>query len=131
MIKIVKIFLVTLFCIQAAGGADNIFIKYDQLNESIELFKLFHDISDGYFVDVGGYNPLTISNTLYLYTKGWTGINIEASPYRFKKFVYNRKADLNLNIGIGQDLGFVSFYNAEGVEGRSTINPGVYETLKK
>lgn len=89
-------------------------MKYDQFNESIELFKFFHDLHDGYFVDIGGFDPMTFSNTLSLYCRGWVGINVEASPVRYGRFLLARQQDLNLNVAVGQNLTFLTLYDSIG-----------------
>lgn len=42
--------------------------------------KYFFDVYNGFYVDIGAYDPIFASNTLNLYTMGWDGINIEANP---------------------------------------------------
>lgn len=106
-------------------------MKYDQFNESIELFKFFHDLHDGYFVDIGGFDPMTFSNTLSLYCRGWVGINVEASPVRYGRFLLARQQDLNLNVAVGQNLTFLTLYDSIGGEASATVNPDVKDTLVK
>lgn len=47
---------------------------------------------NGYYVDIGAFDGVTISNTLYLEQQlGWTGLNVEANPHTFKSLVAARK----------------------------------------
>lgn len=78
------------------------------------LFKFFHDLTDGYFVDIGAYDPISFSNTLYLYTKGWNGINMEASNSRYHNFLALRPEDQNLNYAIAKNLSYVTLYDVPG-----------------
>ena len=48
--------------------------------------KYFFDVENAFYVDVGAYDPIFASNTLNLYTMGWGGINIDASPERMGRF---------------------------------------------
>lgn len=52
-------------------------------------------------MDVGAYDSIYASNTLNLYTKGWGGINIDASPSRLQRFFLLRPDQTNLNYAIG------------------------------
>lgn len=65
----------------------------DEFGETSIIYKFFYDVNDGYFVDIGAYDPISISNTLPLYIKGWRGINIEASPERYNNFLALRPED--------------------------------------
>jgi hypothetical protein len=55
------------------------------------LFK--HKKEPGFFLDIGAYDAIDISNTLF-YKKflNWSGICIEPLPGRFKLLKENRKA---------------------------------------
>lgn len=41
--------------------------------------KYYLGIGDGFYVDIGSYDAIFLSNTLNLYTQKWGGINIDAS----------------------------------------------------
>lgn len=103
-------------------GSTRYFIRYDQFGETPELFKYFYDVGFGYYVDIGAYDPMVLSNSMFLYTQGWTGINMEASPQRLKKFFYSRPRDINLNFGISTNMTYATFYDAV-TEVLSTFNP--------
>ena len=64
----------------------------------------------GFFVDVGAHHPYRFSNTLHFYQKGWRGINIEPTPGAIKAFNTFRSKDINLNIGISDHQGKLTFY---------------------
>ena len=51
--------------------------SYAQEYEDIILYAIIGDVSDGFYIDVGAYDPVDISVTKYFYDKGWHGINIE------------------------------------------------------
>lgn len=68
---------------------------------------------------------MTFSNTLYFYSKGWTGINVEPSPFRWNNLQALRSLDVNLNLGIGDKMGYTTLYDVVGAEPMSTINPAV------
>lgn len=65
----------------------------------------------GFFVDIGAYHPVRISNTYHFYKKGWRGINIDGSKVAIALFNQKRSNDINLNCFIGKDEGMqVEFY---------------------
>jgi FkbM family methyltransferase len=48
--------------------------------------------------------------TKIFYHRGWSGINIEANPEKYGKFLKNRPRDINLNVAIGKKSEFSKFY---------------------
>ena len=56
--------------------------------------------NNGFYIDVGCYHPIRLSNTKFLSDKGWRGINIDISKKSIDLFKIARKKDTNLNIGI-------------------------------
>ncbi len=60
-----------------------------QFNEDSKIYKRFFThpryIGNGTFVEMGGSNGVTFSNTLvYEYCLGWNGLLIEANPISFQ-----------------------------------------------
>ncbi|EMY61817.1 methyltransferase FkbM domain protein [Leptospira terpstrae serovar Hualin str. LT 11-33 = ATCC 700639] len=91
----------------------NYYRSYSQEGEDMVLRDFFGDKRNGYYVDIGAYDPFRFSNTNHFYELGWNGINIEPSPDGFKKFEIHRKRDLNLNIGIGLEESELIYYRFE------------------
>ncbi len=84
--------------------------SYSQEGEDMMLRELLGDRQDGFYVDIGAYDPENFSNTNYFYRKGWHGINIEPSPEAFSRFEDSRKRDLNLNMGISDKRNSLTYY---------------------
>lgn len=77
--------------------------------------RVFGDYKNGFFVDVGAHNGVKFSNTLFFEnTYGWTGINIEPSPFVFKELQKNRPKCINLNCAIDAKNGNAPFYCNSG-----------------
>lgn len=77
----------------------------------LSIFILEADrIKNGFYVDIGAYNPVRFSNTYYFYRKGWNGINIDAKPGSMDTFKRKRNRDINLEIGISKKEDKIDFY---------------------
>lgn len=84
--------------------------SFSQSWEDTIIDKLLANKKNGFYVDIGAYDPHRFSNTKKFYMQGWNGINIEPDVINFEKFVKERKRDINLNIGIGQKPQNIVFY---------------------
>lgn len=81
------------------------------------FFEKLSQNKKGFYIDVGSYNPHYLSNTCYLYYRGWDGINIDPNTESIKLFDKYRKRDKNLNIGIWTDEKKLYFnFNANNPE---------------
>jgi FkbM family methyltransferase len=78
------------------------FTSYSQCLEDLILFSVFYDIENGFYIDIGAYDPNYISITKNFYIRGWYGINIEPLPDKYKALTKFRKRDINLQIGVGK-----------------------------
>ncbi|MDT7602101.1 MAG: hypothetical protein QOF61_98, partial [Acidobacteriota bacterium] len=68
------------------------------------------DKMDGFYVDVGAYHPMHLSNTYFFYLKGWRGINIEARPGSRSLFDRVRPNDINLEVGVSRERGLLTYH---------------------
>ncbi|MFD1627493.1 FkbM family methyltransferase [Azospirillum griseum] len=69
----------------------------------------FPDRTGGVFLDIGAYDGVTWSNTLFFERElGWTGLCVEASPTRFAALARNRPGP-NLNIALANREGEAEF----------------------
>lgn len=63
------------------------------------------------YLDLGAHHPRRYSNTHFFYARGSRGVNVEADPGLFGRFVEERPLDDNLNIGVGVgESGVLPFY---------------------
>ena len=84
--------------------------SYSQEGEDIVLHRIFETQKGGFYVDVGAFHPKRFSNTYFFYKRGWMGINIEPNPDNFKLFKRYRKRDINLQIGISDKEGLLTYF---------------------
>lgn len=69
---------------------------FGQEGEDLLLGRLFDDVQNGFFVDIGAHHPFRFSNTWLLYQRGWRGINIDAMPGAMEAFRRWRPEDINI-----------------------------------
>ena len=85
--------------------------SYSQEGEDMILQRIFAGKEHGFYVDVGAHHPRRFSNTYFFYRKGWSGINIEPSPEAVRAFQSDRKRDTNLQCGISDRAGNLTYYS--------------------
>lgn len=84
--------------------------SYGQEGEDILLQRLFSELREGFYVDIGAHHPVRFSNTFSFYKKGWSGINIEPNPEMYSHFQKKRARDINLNCGVNNANGSLDYY---------------------
>jgi FkbM family methyltransferase len=85
-------------------------ISYAQNREDILLWRVLHDVEDGFYIDVGAQDPSQDSVTRAFYDRGWRGINIEPAAGYFEKLCGERPRDLTLQIALGDLAGVGTLY---------------------
>lgn len=85
-------------------------ICYAQDGEDLLLNRLLEGQETGFYVDVGAHHPVRFSNTYMFYKRGWRGINIDAMPGAMKKFDHTRPRDINIECGVADSAGKLSFH---------------------
>lgn len=81
-----------------------------QEGENIILERIFAKRYNGFYIDIGAHHPVRFSNTLNLYQKGWTGINIEPNHETIEIFKKMRSRDVNLNIAVSTKKNKCNYY---------------------
>jgi len=72
--------------------------------------KILGNSKSGFYVDVGAYDPWVGSNTKRFYEKGWSGVIVAPDTRRHKRFLIERKEDINLNVGLADKKAKLIFY---------------------
>lgn len=81
-----------------------------QEGENIILERIFARKTKGLYIDIGAHHPVRFSNTLNLYQKGWSGINVEPNDETIKAFRSMRPRDVNLKIAISSQRNSCNYY---------------------
>lgn len=78
--------------------------SFSQEGEDIILSNMLEK-NDVFYVDVGSFHPFRFSNTMYFYSRGARGINIDATPGSMKLFKKWRRRDINVEAAITDSKG--------------------------
>lgn len=95
--------------------------SYSQNFEDVLLRRALQDIENGFYVDVGAFEPDFHSVTKHFYDQGWHGINLEPHPDIYKRLCQSRSRDINLNIAVSDFNGESRFQLVEQT-GMSSLN---------
>lgn len=106
-------------------------LSYAQNGEDILLSRVFRADQPGFYIDVGANDPVTHSVTKHFYEHGWSGINIEPQPRLYRRLIEDRPRDRNLNVGVSDHEGAITFYEAPDADGWSTFSPEQAEQLRQ
>ncbi len=99
-------------------------ISYAQNAEDVLLRRVLHDVSGGFYIDVGASEPIHQSVTKHFYEEGWRGVNIEPETRTgvFERLSADRPRDVNLNLGLSDREGSLTFHEATSAPGWSTFS---------
>jgi len=84
---------------------------HSQFNQDEYLeTNIFKGYKNGFYVDVGAHDGISINNTLYFEkNNNWSGINIEPIKIVFDKLLNNRPHNINLNCAVCNTDGETDF----------------------
>lgn len=104
--------------LRTSGGTTktvNGFVSHSQYGEDLVLKDLLS--SNGYFLEIGAYDPFDFSNTRFLVERNWSGCYIDGSPSSVDKFIKqyqdNEKITI-VNSLIGNKNALVELYDSLG-----------------
>lgn len=97
---------------------------YGQHGEDLIIASIFAKIgvSNPSYIDIGANHPLVGSNTALLYLNGCRGLNIDANPMMMGFFETLRPEDINLNVGVADRKGKMSFYMVSDESGLNSFS---------
>lgn len=84
--------------------------SYSQEGEDMILRRIFETVETGFYVDIGAHHPRRFSNTYFFYKKGWSGINVDATPGSMKLFKQIRNKDINIEAAIAEEEKELTFF---------------------
>ncbi|MCX6715599.1 MAG: FkbM family methyltransferase [Candidatus Taylorbacteria bacterium] len=96
-------------------------VFYGQAGEDREVYETFFEKPkkrNGFFVELGAFDGLNLSNTKFFEDYlGWRGILIEPTPEEFKKLTQNRPRCILVNAAVSSIDGEVYFLGKGGTAG--------------
>jgi FkbM family methyltransferase len=101
-----------------------VFVSYAQNYEDVTLWRALRDVRDGFYIDVGAWDPDKESVTRAFSERGWRGINLEPVPKLHKAMQARRPRDINLLGAAGDINGTIEFFEIEGT-GLSTSDGAI------
>ncbi|HEY2380149.1 MAG TPA: FkbM family methyltransferase [Terriglobia bacterium] len=85
-------------------------LSYSQEGEDLILERILEGRDKGFYIDVGAHHPKRFSNTYRFYLKGWSGVNIDATPGSMEPFRTVRPRDRNIEAAISADTRPITFH---------------------
>jgi FkbM family methyltransferase len=82
--------------------------------EDVLLRRAFAERLDGFYIDIGAYDPVDGSVTKHFYDLGWRGINVEPDPGPYSRLLAERTRDVNLDLAVSDREGTLRLFRAEG-----------------
>jgi hypothetical protein len=78
--------------------------SFSQFGEDLVIEEFVNQlgIKRGFYVDVGAFDPVMLSNTLLLFKRGWSGINIDAEEEKIRGFRRLRPRHWNVVCGVSK-----------------------------
>ena len=105
--------------------------KYSEHKEDKFVLEYFKNKRNGFYVDVGCYDPELLSNTALLYKNGWHGINIDPIREKIDVFDRVRKRDTNLCLAIGNEETISFFVGTRSHDANDACSSESEEWIKK
>ena len=103
-------------------------MSYSQFGEDIYMNTLFPENYKGVCVEVGAYDGITYSNTLFFEKKGWSCLCIEPIPSQYEKCKVIRKNTINCAISDSnkEDIPFYIYnINNNNESAMSSLEPDI------
>lgn len=86
-------------------------ISYSQFAEDLILTNILgYEKTDGFYVDVGCFEPIQFSNTFIFYQRGWRGLAIDANPALAPLWKKRRPRDTFINLGIAEQPSELEYF---------------------
>jgi FkbM family methyltransferase len=85
-------------------------LAFAQEGEDGIIRRLTEGQAHGFYVDIGAHHPTRFSNTMALYLRGWSGVNVDAMPGSMAPFRKLRPRDVNIECGVSATVGEMIFH---------------------
>jgi FkbM family methyltransferase len=76
-----------------------------QWAEDAILYNIFDKKKTGFYVEIGAFDGIKLSNTYFFESIGWKGILVEPQPVQFAKCRENRPNSICFEVAVGKETG--------------------------
>lgn len=102
------------------------FTSYAQNFEDVMLWRVFKDVPNGFYIDIGAQEPVIDSVSFGFYEHGWRGVHVEPTPYYADKLRKMRPDEEVVQAAVGSGDTKITFYSIPDT-GLSTADPVLAE----
>lgn len=88
-------------------------ISYAQNYEDVILWRALKHVKKGCYIDIGAWDPVVDSVSMFFYTQGWRGIHAEPNPAYAKKLREARPDEAVIEAAIGESTGPTTLFVIE------------------
>ena len=97
---------------------------YSQIGQDEWVYSMFPNKTDGYFVELGADDGVSLSNTLFFEKeRNWKGICIEPNEFSYQKLVQNRKCHISHELIHSENDKVVNFEYMDMLSGIVDYSP--------
>jgi FkbM family methyltransferase len=104
-------------------------VSYAQNFEDVMLMRALNGVQNGFYVDVGAWQPDLHSVTRAFYEAGWSGMNVEPNPEIIAQYVDKRPRDINIQAAVSHEQGLAEmfFVSDSGLSSIDANNMALYK----
>lgn len=84
---------------------------YSHWGEDSIVEFIFSNVEHGRYLDIGCFHPALYSNSMRLYQRGWTGVNVDPNAFMIEQCRQLRPNDTNINKAVGARSGEIDYYS--------------------
>ena len=106
-----------------------IFVSFAPNFEDVMLWRAFSNLQRGFYVDAGATDPDAPSVTRAFSDRGWTGLNLVATPSAFRRIAPQRARDVTLELALGAAAGSGMLAAVDARPELSTLDPSAGDLL--
>jgi FkbM family methyltransferase len=100
-------------------------ISYTRNFEDVMIGRALKHIENGFYADIGAFQPVLDSNTYALYERGWRGIAIEPQTIFNELWQQHRPEDGLLNAAVGASDGETTLHRPKESNQAATIHTSI------
>ena len=93
-----------------------------QYGEDVLAYEFFGRKREGFFVEIGAFDGVALSNTYFLEALGWSGILVEPNPEHYDAIISRRPFSKVVHAACGRGADQVRFSVAKGNGGVSVLS---------